>query len=47
MVNGSDYMFYVDAQGHAVDGEYQTLAEDYQEVIRELMERAEKAWSLD
>lgn len=45
--DGRGYMFYVDAQGNAVDEEYQTLAEDYQEVICELMERAESTWNLN
>ena len=45
--DGSGYMFYIDAQGNAVDGEYQPVAEEYREVIDELLERAEGAWSLD
>lgn len=45
--DGSGYMFYIDAQGNAVDEEYQPAAEEYREVIGELLERAEGAWSLD
>lgn len=30
-----------------MDGEYQPVAEEYREVIDELLERAEGAWSLD
>ena len=45
--DGSGYMFYVDAQGNAVDESYQSIAEEYRKVILELMERAENAWSLD
>lgn len=45
--DGSGYMFYIDAQGNAVDGEYQPVAEEYREVIDELLERAGSAWSLE
>lgn len=45
--DGHGYMFYVDARGNAIDGEYQSIAEKYQEVIRELMERAESKWELN
>lgn len=45
--DGSGYMFYIDAQGNAVDGEYQPVAEEYREVIDELLERAGSVWSLE
>lgn len=45
--DGSGYMFYIYAEGNAVDGEYQPVAEAYREVIRELMERAQNTWNLD
>ena len=45
--DGSGYMFYIDVQGNAVDGEYQPVAEEYREEILQLMERAGSAWALD
>lgn len=41
------YMFYIDAQGGALDAEYEALAEKYQDVIAELLERAESVWQLE
>ena len=43
----SGYMFYIDADGNAVDEAYQSIAEKYRGVIRELMERAETFWKTD
>ena len=43
----SGYMFYIDADGNAVDEAYQSIAEKYRDVIRELMERAETFWKTD
>ena len=43
----SGYMFYIDADGNAVDEAYQPIAEKYRDVIRELMERAETFWETD
>ena len=40
-------MFYIDTQGNAVDAEYQSIAEEYREVISELLKRAENAWDLN
>ena len=40
-------MFYIDADGNAVDEAYQPIAEKYRDVIRELMERAETFWETD
>lgn len=45
--DGSGYMFYIYAEGNAVDREYQPVAEAYREVICELMERAQNTWNLD
>ncbi|MGN0184735.1 MAG: hypothetical protein ACI4AL_06420 [Aristaeellaceae bacterium] len=45
--DGSGYMFYIDAAGNAVDGEYQPVAEACREVILELMQRAQDTWKLD
>lgn len=41
------YMFYIDAQGRALDAEYEEFAEKYQDVIAELLERAESVWQLE
>ena len=41
------YMFYIDAQGGALDNEYEALAEKYRDVIAELLERAESVWALE
>ena len=41
------YMFYIDAQGSALDAEYEALAEKYRDVIAELLERAESVWALE
>ena len=44
---GSGYMFYIVAQGNAVEEEYQSSADEYREVISELMELARNTWNLD
>ena len=41
------YMFYVDSQGNAVEAEYQPIAEKYEAVITQLLERAGLVWNLD
>lgn len=45
--DGNGYMFYIDTQGNALDPEYQPLAEAYEEIIGELLARAESRWQLD
>ena len=45
--DGNGYMFYIDARGNAMDAEYQSIAEEYQDVIRELMDRAQNTWNLN
>ena len=44
---GDGYMFYIDPQGNAVEAEYQLIAEKYEEVIAQLLERAGLMWNLD
>lgn len=40
------YMFYIDTQGKAVDEEYREIAENCQDVIQELLARANSQWLL-
>ncbi|MBQ8798665.1 MAG: hypothetical protein IJZ55_03755 [Lachnospiraceae bacterium] len=40
------YMFYIDTQGNAVDEEYREIAENCQDVIQELLARANSQWLL-
>lgn len=40
-------MFYIDSQGNAVEAEYQPIAEKYEAVIAQLLERAGLMWNLD
>lgn len=44
---GDGYMFYVDPLGNAVEAEYQPIAEKYEAVITQLLERAGLVWNLD
>lgn len=40
------YMFYIDIQGNAIDEEYREISEKCQDVIQELLERANSRWLL-
>ena len=40
------YMFYIDIQGNAIDEEYGEIAENCQDVIQELLARANSRWLL-
>lgn len=40
------YMFYIDAQGNAVDAEYREIAEEARDVIKTLLTRANSQWKL-
>lgn len=44
---GDGYMFYVDPLGNAVEAEYQPIAEKYEAVITQLLERAGLVWNQD
>ena len=45
--DSNGYMFYIDAQGNAIDEEYRPVAERYSDVIAELLSRAGNRWTLD
>lgn len=40
------YMFYIDAEGNAVDAQYDVVAREYADVIGELLKRAKGFWQL-
>ena len=40
------YMFYIDAEGNAVDAQYDAVAREYADVIGELLKRAKGFWQL-
>ena len=40
------YMFYIGRQGNAIDEEYREIAKNCQDIIQELLERANSQWLL-